>query len=254
MTTIKTFIIAHTLLISTAVLCMEQGNELTLKQKVASVKAKQALYFDACDTVGVHAGGEPALRGIGAACAFLAVRDIHSVLKFPETAPYRIPAAFLNAFGCYVMHRTSDIITTKKTNAEKDITTLLADLDALLAEDATIKPQQVAVGTLHTQIATHRTVSKAYLAGTVISLLNVLNTGYSAYALHPLFKENCDLNGHLAREFLLQNFVGLAAVAYSYYQMTQEKTVLKAEKVESRKLTNLVNNLLKPLEANDTNE
>lgn len=165
MATIKKFIIAHTLFFSASILCMEQGKELS--QKIASIKEKQKNYFDKCDTVGVHAGGEPALRGIGAACAYLAVRDIHSACTFPETAPYRIPAAFLNAFGCYVMPRTSETITTKKTHAEKDIPTLLADLDALLAPDATIKPQQVALGTLHTQVAIHRTASKAYLTAVV---------------------------------------------------------------------------------------
>jgi hypothetical protein len=222
--------------------------------KVAKIKEQQKNFFDKCDTIGVHAGGEPALRGIAAACAYSAVRDIHAACTIPETAPYKIPAALLNAFGCYVMHRTSDTITTKKTTAEKDITTLLTELDVLLGQDDAIKPQQLAVGTLHTQIATHRTRSKVYLTASIISLLNLINTGYSAYALHPLFEKNAELCRHLTREFLLHNFLSLAAVSYAYYQATKEDSLLKTEKSESGKLTNLVNNLLKPQEATTNNK
>lgn len=253
MATVKRFIIAHTLLFYASILCMEQGQELALTQKVASIKEKQKTYFAKCDTVGVHAGGEPALLSIAGVCAYLAVRDIHSAYTFPETAPYKIPAAILNAFGSYVMHQTTETITTKKTNAEKDITTLLADLDTLLALDVAIKPQQAALGRLHTQAATHRTTSKAYLTASVLGLMNLINTGYSAYALHPLFEKNGDLSGNLAREFLLQNFLTLAAVCYSKYERTREKNVLEAQKIESGKLTTLMDNLIKSPATNNNN-
>lgn len=243
---IRTFMIATTLFLSASLLCMDQN--LTLgQQKIVRIKAKQKSYFKNCETLGMHKGGKPLLKALGYSCLFNAMFDLKAAYMFPETAPQMIAGAALNALGALIMYTSSGALERKKDAAEKDIATLLKDLDALLAQDRTITEQQRAIGTFHTGIGEQRAKSNAYLGGAIICAGNIAKNLVIARSVADILKTDQYLDVYLTAERLTYYVFGLLALGYSRSEKMQEDAILQKKRSATATLTTLVEKLAQPM-------